>query len=130
LSECWVYQGEFVAQGRLNDLERRLRELAGEGRTWPICTKFDLPRHLGRSEDVDRGGGRVAGVPAPPRTPAAHYGALSRPAAGQSLDEIAAAIGSGTGAVDGQGLAFEPFDIDGTNDELVAWGEKHIDTMG
>ena len=45
------------------------------------------------------------------------------------MDEIAAAIGSGTGAVDRQGLAFEPFDIDGTNDELVAWGEKHMDTM-
>jgi hypothetical protein len=63
-------------------------------------------------------------VPAPPRTPAAHCGALSRPAAGRSLDEIAAAIGSGTGAVDRHGLAFEPFDIDGTNDELVAWARS------
>jgi len=29
-----------------------------------------------------------------------------------------------------EGLAFEPYDIDETDDELVAWGEKHMDTMG
>ena len=40
------------------------------------------------------------------------------------MDEIAAAIGSGTGAVDRHGLAFEPSDIDGTNDELVAWARS------